>query len=279
MLRRLRVVLVMGGAAMLCTSAAAQTKGNAAPADEAVVQRLKAEIIRELQTGDWLSDQVERGIDRYVQRTKAAQDAAAAEQARLAQERAKAVRPVDPGSDYILGNPNADVSLIEFSDFECPYCRQFHKNIVPVLASYDGRVNLVFRHYPLTIHEPAAHLQAKTAICAAMLGGNRSFWKFADLAFARPASDPERRIALPSGKAIGVPTKNLAHCVKSDRAEARIRQDLAEGETLGITGTPTTVAMNNRTGHRKLFVGVPAMADLKAKIGDLLSESNAQMKN
>jgi protein-disulfide isomerase len=274
-----RAVLAISGAAMLCTSAGAQTKGNAAPADEAVVQRLKTEIIRELQTGDWLSEQVERGIDRYVQRTKAAQDAAAAEQARLAEERAKAVRPVDPRRDYILGNPNADVSLIEFSDFECPYCRQFHKSIGQVLASYDGRVNLVFRHYPLTIHDPAAHVQAKIAICAAMLGGNRSFWKFADLAFARPATDPERRVALPSGKAIGVPTKNLAHCVESDRAEARIRQDMAEGEKLGITGTPTTVATNNRTGHRKLLVGIPAMADLKTKISDLLSESNAAMKN
>jgi protein-disulfide isomerase len=276
MFRWLSVAVFAGGATMSCAVVTAQTANSAPPRDDATVQRLKAEIIRELQTGDWLSDQVERGIARYVQRTKAAQDAAAAEQARLAEERAKAVRPVDPSTDYILGNRHAEVSLIEFSDFECPYCRQFHKSIGQVLASYDGRVNLVFRHYPLAIHNPAAHLQAKAAICAAMLGGNESFWKFADLAFTRPSSDPERRIALPPSKATGVSTKSLAQCVDSERAEARIRQDMAEGQKLGITGTPTTVATNNRTGHRKLLVGIPALEDLKTKIGDLLSESNAQ---
>ena len=94
---------------------------------------------------------------------------------------ATSVTPVDPATDYIRGNKDADLAIIEYSDYQCPYCRRVHPTIEQLLKDYDGKIMWVFRHYPLppTMH-PDAMPYAIGAECVAKLGGTDAFWKFTD---------------------------------------------------------------------------------------------------
>ena len=88
-------------------------------------------------------------------------------------------------SDYILGNPNAPVKIVEFSDLECPFCKRFHATLQQVMNEYgkDGRVAWVYRHLPLESIHPQARPLAEGSECVAELGGNDAFWEYADLVF------------------------------------------------------------------------------------------------
>ena len=96
-------------------------------------------------------------------------------------EAAKAVKPVT-GEDHIRGDVNASVKVIEFSDFECPFCKSFHASMKQVMQSYtkDGKVAWVYRHFPIDQLHSKARKEAQAAECAGELGGNNAFWSFAD---------------------------------------------------------------------------------------------------
>ena len=88
------------------------------------------------------------------------------------------------GDDHIFGNKNADVIIVEYSDFECPFCQQFHPTLKQIVADYDGQVAWAYRHLPL---ESLGHVNAKPAAeaseCVAELGGNDAFWQYTNLLF------------------------------------------------------------------------------------------------
>src|SRR5207237_7967826 len=96
--------------------------------------------------------------------------------------------PAPSKSDHVYGNPNASITLIEYSDFECPYCKSVHLTAKRVVDESRGQVNWVYRHFPLEMHNPGAQKQAEASECAAELGGNEAFWKFADA--VDPATGP-----------------------------------------------------------------------------------------
>jgi protein-disulfide isomerase len=95
---------------------------------------------------------------------------------------ARNYRPVDQ-TDHITGSQNAKLTIIEFSDLECPYCKQVHPTIKQVMEKYSADVRWVYRHLPLSIH-PNALSAAVASECAAELGGNDAFWQFIDAIFA-----------------------------------------------------------------------------------------------
>ncbi len=91
------------------------------------------------------------------------------------------VRAAD-ATDYVLGNPAAPIKIIEYSDLECPYCKEFHKTMHALIDEYgsSGKVAWVYRHFPLTNIHPKAAKEAEAAECAGKLGGNTAFWKYID---------------------------------------------------------------------------------------------------
>ena len=172
---------------------------------------------------------------------------------------AKAARAVDPKQDHIRGKPTAEVSLIEYTDFECPFCKQFHGTPKALLDRYGDRVNWVIRNYPLPFHDPAARKEALAAECVAQLGGNDAYWKYADALFANTRSNggglPDDKSVDKLAETAGVKGPALSTCMNDDKVIKRIEQDLADGNAAGVSGTPTTVVRNNKTGASEAVVG------------------------
>jgi protein-disulfide isomerase len=241
-------------------------------ADDDLVRRIKDEVLRELRDDKWLAEQIDLGIQRYIEKMNAAQAAEAAERARQADAKAAAVRRPAAARDHIRGPLDAEISLIEYSDFECPYCKSFHQSAAELLAQYPGRVNWVYRHFPLAFHNPGAQTQAEAAECARHVGGAPAFWRYADALFARTTSGgkgfPVEKLA-PLAQELGLERGAFEDCVASGRYGARVKADVDEGQKIGITGTPSTVILNNRTGEARLVVGALPVSELKARIGQL----------
>lgn len=241
--------------------------------EEQLIRKVKEEIFSELQNGEFLAQQIEAGIQRYVQKQQEAQQKARAEQERIANEKAKNVRRVSKTRDHIYGNPDAVISLIEYSDFECPFCKAFHPTAKKIVEAYDGKVNWVFRHYPLGFHNPAAQKEAEASECVTELGGNEAFWKFADLIYQRTALNGK---GLPIDKLlslveeIGLDGEQFQVCLDSGKYTERVQDDFQEGTNSGISGTPGNILLNNQTGEVKLKSGALPVEALKAEIDQML---------
>jgi len=100
-----------------------------------------------------------------------------------AAEAAKAALPVLE-TDHVAGNPDAPITIIEYSDFQCPFCSRAHPTVARVVEESDGEINWVYRHFPLTNIHPAAYPASVASECVAELAGNDAFWVFTDTLFA-----------------------------------------------------------------------------------------------
>jgi protein-disulfide isomerase len=91
------------------------------------------------------------------------------------------VPPIDPATDHIFGDKNATIAVIEYSDFECPFCHSVHPTYLQIMDQYDGKVMWVYRHFPLSFHADAMPL-AIGSECVAKLKGNDAFWTYTNAA-------------------------------------------------------------------------------------------------
>jgi protein-disulfide isomerase len=282
-LRFIAQTCVMICALLAVNPASAQETGAETP-NEALVKQVTEAVIKNLQenNGQVLDKAIDQGIQRYLDRQKAAREAARAEQVRMAQEKAKKVRHPSPDRDHIRGNPKAIISLIEYSDFECPYCKRFHDTAKKLLAAHGDELNWVWRYYPLSFHNPGTQSESEAAECAAELGGNDAFWRYTDAIIARTTSGgkgfPIDQLT-PLAKELGLDGQAFQQCLDSGRTAGRVAEDLKEGASIGITGTPGNILLNNETGEVRVLSGALPQATFDASIKELLTKpvaANAQ---
>ncbi len=249
-------------------------KGDAINVEE-LIQKIKREIMKELREGDFLRKEIDIGIQRYVDKQREAQRAERTKQARISDEKAKNIRRVSKQRDHIYGNPDAEISLIEYSDFECPFCKRFHQTPKQVVDNYGGKVNWVYRHFPLSIHNPGAQKQAEASECAGELGGNDAFWKYANALYLRTKSNgngfPINKL-VPLAKEMGLNEAEFQTCLQSERYSQRVQEDLAEGSRAGITGTPGSILLHNRTGEIKVLKGAVSTKVINATVARMLRQ-------
>ncbi len=156
------------------------------------------------------------------------------------------ITPVNE-SDHIRGNPNAPLVIVEYSDFDCPYCKTFHATMQQIMDEYgpSGEVSWVYRQLPLTsLHPSAAHI-AEASECVAELGGNEAFWKFADIVFGERAINELTNIALLPDFAVsaGVPETDYVSCMDSGRNRTLVEEDVANAIAIGARGTPHSIVI------------------------------------
>ena len=151
---------------------------------------------------------------------------------------AKPVKNVDAKVDHILGPANAKVTLIEYSDFECPYCGRHAPTVSQLMKEFPKDVRLVFRHYPLSFHANAQKA-GEASECVAKLGGNNAFWKMHDKLFANNTKLSEEAYVT-WAKESGVKEAAFKTCLSSGEMAGRVASDLASGNDAGVEGTPAT---------------------------------------
>jgi len=154
------------------------------------------------------------------------------------------VRPVG-SADHILGNPAAQVMIVEYSDFDCDYCKGFNDTLHQIVANagVHGDVAWVYREFPLTELHPNALKHAEAAECAAQAGGSDAFWKFADALFANQPVDPAQYGTY--AKKVGIAGDAFATCFADAQTavDARIAADRRNALDIGAKGTPYSLIL------------------------------------
>ncbi len=248
----------------------AETQRGAAPLDEARVIALIEERLPGTKSAA-LSDRaldarIEKGIVTFVEK-----------QQRAERERpnrlAQAARPVGK-DDHIRGNPNAPVALIEYSDFECPFCKRFHATAKQVVNESNGQVKWIYRHFPIDELHSKARKEAAASECAAELGGNEAFWKFADRFYELTPSNnrTDTDTVLPQiAREIGLDAKQFAACLASGRHDRRIEADRQNAVNSGGNGTPWSIIVSKR-GKQYPLSGAQPYAAVKQLVDLALRE-------
>ena len=134
----------------------------------------------------------------------------------------------------VKGDPNAPVIVVEFSDFQCPFCKKTQDTLKNVLTKYKGQVKLAFLDFPLREIHPQAELAAAGARCA---GEQGKFWEFHDALFADQSKMKEADLAA-HAQALALDEKSFQSCLASGKFKSKIEADVQQGSKLGVTGTP-----------------------------------------
>ena len=186
---------------------------------------------------------------------------------------AKNMRPVS-SEDHILGNPEAPVKIVEFSDLECPFCKSFHPTMKLIIEEYgkDGRVAWVYRHFPLDSIHPKARKEAEAAECAAELGGNQAFWTYVDKIFeVTPSNNRLEPSELPKiAEEVGLERGKFEACLDSGKYAVEVAKNLEDAINSGGDGTPYSVVVT-KNGDFFPFSGALPYAQVKAVVEEALA--------
>lgn len=175
--------------------------------------------------------------------------------------------PTPDNDDHIQGNAEAKVVLIEYSDFECPFCAKFHPTMKKIKEEFGDQVAWGYRHFPLSFH-PNAQKAGEASECVADQAGTEGFWVYADYVFAKNIEldgtiTPE--VITAGAEAAGVNMEEFQTCLDDGVMADKITADYGTGITGGINGTPGTVIITS-DGPQEVIEGALPYEQVKAKI-------------
>lgn len=198
------------------------------------------------------------------------QAATQAQQPQAPQQNLDAIPPVTD-KDHIQGSKDASIVMVEYSDFECPFCKQFHPTMQQVMHEYGDKVAFVYRHYPLSFHQNAQK-EAEASECIAEQGGNDAFWKYVDDVFTRTTSNGTG-FALdqlgPLASELGLDQTAFQTCLDSGKYTKLVQDEEVGGQKTGVQGTPGTILIG-KNGKKDFVAGAYPYDQVKAKIDALL---------
>ena len=189
------------------------------------------------------------------------------------------IEPVS-AEDHILGNPKAPIMIVEFSDTECPFCKNFHQTMHKVIDTYGktGKVAWVYRHFPIDGLHSKARKESEATECAAELGGNDGFWKYLDSLYKKTPSNNDLDMSLLPliAEEIGLNKTDFEKCLGSGKYADKIERSVQDATTAGGQGTPYTVII---TKYEKIPISEGAIpfsggpVNMKIIIDDLISKN------
>lgn len=178
-----------------------------------------------------------------------------------------------------LGKADATVTLVEYSDYQCPFCSRHHRNTMPdLMKNYidTGKVKFVMREFPLTSLHPRAVAGSLAALCAADQG---KYWEMQEVLFSNQRQMDDEQIKSYAGTA-GLDVDAFVSCMDQGKFNDQVQSDLAEGKSLGITGTPsfaiglTDPKDSNKLKVTKLMRGAKSYDSFVTEIEALLKSAN-----
>jgi len=180
----------------------------------------------------------------------------------------------------VLGEKNAKVTLVEFSDYQCPYCgRHVQQTLPQIVADYvkTGKVKYVFHDFPLESIHPFAFKAAEAARCGGQQG---KYWEMHDKLFTSQNALAKDNL-LEHAKAAGLDVDKFKECLDSGKHAAKVREDEAEGRKVGVSGTPgfflgLTQPNDSTFKAVKMISGAQPYAQFKEAIDNLLAAPSKQ---
>lgn len=187
-------------------------------------------------------------------------------------------RPVTE-DDYILGNPNAPIVMIEYSDYDCPFCKQFHNTMHQIMDEYGvtGRVAWVYRQFPLAQLHPNSPRVSEAALCVGDIGGNSAFWNFSDQVFEEREIDEATNVTklLEYAEDAGVSADDYLACMEEGRMADAVEASIRDGFNAGARGTPYTVLL---VGNQQAVInGAQPYESVKAIVSNLIEQLDGEV--
>lgn len=193
-------------------------------------------------------------------------------------------------ADHVLGNPEAPVKIVEYSDASCPFCKTFHPTMRKIIEEYgpSGKVAWVYRHFPLDkpgedgkiLHPNAGH-EAQAMECAGALGGNEKFWAFTNRLFeitpsvtTQTPNGLDQKELLTIAQYVGVNAVSFNECLSSGRFKEKVEGQYLDGLNAGVSGTPYSIVITP-SGSKIPLVGLQSYTTLKNVIETLLGGTGA----
>jgi len=173
--------------------------------------------------------------------------------------------PAPSASDHIVGSPTAPIVLVEYSDFQCPYCQLIYPSLKKIVADSGGQVAWVMREFPLYQIHPNAMPAANAAECIAAQLGNSAWWQFADDDFNNQANIGTDFFTAEAQK-LGADMTKYNTCITDSTYLTKIEGQITDAESAGGQGTPFTVVVNTKTGKQYPIAGAVPYAELVAVI-------------
>ena len=156
--------------------------------------------------------------------------------------------------DHIIGSPSAPIVLIEYSDFQCPFCEVIYPTLKKIVDESKGQIAWVYRHLPLNSIHPQANPSANASECIAAQLGNNGFWQFAESLFNNQSQlSPAYYTQL--AQQLGANMTQFNQCVSASTYQNRIDLDAQEVNSIGGTGTPYVVVLNTKTNKAAVIPG------------------------
>lgn len=242
---------------------------------------LADQIVKRLETSGALDRMLDKALDRRIQRDQADRSKAQQEQARKVAELSRNARPVSATRDHIYGNPKAAISVIVYSDLECPFCKRFNGVPEAAIKQFGDQVNMVWRHFPLPMHGEVARKEGVAAECVAKQAGDEGFFKFVNQVFEKTALNGR---GVPNGdegllaiakEAGAKDEKAFDACMRDPKVASRVDEDLADGAKSGVQGTPGTMVRHNKNGRSTGVPGAIPQAQIEGMIRQALAGEGA----
>jgi protein-disulfide isomerase len=190
------------------------------------------------------------------------------------------VRENDPGAEPTISGTidmasltnirgEGDITIVEYSDTECPFCKRFHETLIQVTKEFEGKVRWGYKHFPLESLHAKARREANASECAAEQG---KFWPYIDLIFERtPANDglmDEQLFAFASE--VGLNRADFDSCLESAKYNDKVQADINEVQALGGTGTPFSVIVDNDGEILGVIPGAQQVETVRQQIQGLI---------
>lgn len=179
------------------------------------------------------------------------------------------IKPVT-SKDHIRGDlKKAQVVIVEFSDYDCPFCRRFHPTMKQIMSDYGDKVAWIYRHFPLDSLHPITRKKAEAAECVAKLGGNDAFWKFTDALYdsarGKITINDLPNIAVEAG----VKKSDFQKCLDSGETKDIVQSQYQDAVVSGGRGTPYSVVLT-RDGQKIPLEGALPVDDIKSVLDPIL---------
>ncbi len=180
-------------------------------------------------------------------------------------------------ADHILGDPNAPIKIVEYTDLECPFCKQFHVTMKQIIDEYgkDGQVAWVVRNFPLAQLHPNAPKLAEAAECVAELAGNAAYFTFLDDIFEQAPMNARFDMTKVTETAVrsGATASAFDTCYNSGKYKTKIETEFNDAIATGGQGTPHNIIVTD-DGQTIPLPGAQPYATIKSVLEAIISESN-----